>query len=283
MKTTTVMLFVLSTATLWGQVDTIMPTYPDAFTAQGKTADMASPKIFLLAGDDLVPQIANGELAGGQIFFTEWRIQNITDQEAEVDISYFDSDGDPLSLPSLAKGSVNSFIGILDLVPARGIRYARTWPIGAPVQVGYARVISDPPGAVVVTALYNNLIPGVPLFQAAIPMTTRNHNRFFVPYGNVAGQRSSVAVVSLTAQTITVNARDPQGVIQCTFSRPMTAGSHYPFIVQSELPCTVESEGVIEIAGPDPTIGGVAFTAQPADGNPGTGAFTTLQVAGPTP
>jgi len=245
---------------------------------------MASPKVFTLAGDDLVPQIANGELGGGQIFFTEWRMQNITDQEAEVDISYFDSDGDPLSLPSLDNdGQVRNYIGILTLVAGRGIQYGGTWPIGAPVQVGYARVISDPPGAVVVTALYNNLVPGVPLFQAAIPMTTRNHNRFFVPYGNLGGQRSSVAVVSLTAQTITVNARNPQGQIECTFSRAMTAGSHYPFIVQSELPCAVENEGVIEIAGPEPTLGGVGFTAQPADGNPGTGAFTTLQVAGPTP
>jgi hypothetical protein len=155
--------------------------------------------------------------------------------------------------------------------------------MGALVQVGYARVISDPPGAVAVIALYNNSIPGVPLFQAGIPMTTRNHNRFFVPYDNLSGSRSAVAVVVLTAQTITVNARDSNGVIECMFDRPMGAGSHYPFIVQSDLPCTVDSEGVIEVIGPDPTLGGVAFTAQPAGETPGAGAFTTLQVFGPTP
>ena len=285
MKKTILTLSLLSTATLLGQVERAIPTHPPELTAQGKTADMASAKVFPLAGDDLIPQIANGELAGGQIFFTSFRIQNVTDQQASVDVDYFDADGDPMPLPSrdTVTGEVNDFIGVTTLVPARGIRYASTWPIDAPVQLGYARVVSNPVGAVVVTALYNNEVPGVPLFQAGIPMTTRNHNRFFLPYGNIAGERSSVAIVSLTAQTVTVNARDPEGQVECTFTRAMSAGSHYPFIVQSELPCTAENEGVIEVAGPDPTLGGVGFTAQPADGVPGTGAFTTLQVFGPTP
>lgn len=276
----------LSTAALWGQIPEGLPIYPPELTAQGKTPDMASPKVFPLAGDDLVPQIANGELNGGQIFFTSWRIQNITGEDAAVDIDYFDADGDPLPLPSLVNadtGETQNFIGIRATIPARGIRYAGTWPVGAPVQLGYARVTSDPPGAVVATALYNNLVPGVPLFQAAIPMTTRSHRRFFVPYGNLNGQRSSVAVVSLTAQTITINARNSNGVIECMSDRPMTAGSHFAFIVQNELPCTVENEGVIEVAAPDPTLGGVGFTAQPANKVAGAGAFTTLQVFGPTP
>jgi len=286
MKATTPLLFVLlSTQFLWGQDPTaIVPIYPPEVTAQGKTAEMASPKVFPLVGDDLIPQIANGELGGGQIFYMLFLIENITGAEAQVDIDYLDADGDPMSLPSRnAEGQIQNFTGILSLVPARGIRYLTTWPFDAPVRVGYARVASTPPGAVTVTALYNNSIPGVPLFQTAIPMTTRNHNRFFVPYGNLSGQRSAVAVVSLTAQTITVNARDPNGIIECSFDRAMTAGSHYPFLVQSELPCTVDNEGVIEVAAPSPTLGGVAFTAQPAGEIPGAGAFTTLQAFGPTP
>jgi hypothetical protein len=61
MNLRTILTFLLvSAGTLLGQVDTVIPIYPAELTAQGKTADMASPKIFPLAGDDLVPQIANG-------------------------------------------------------------------------------------------------------------------------------------------------------------------------------------------------------------------------------
>ena len=147
------------------------------------------------------------------------------------------------------------------------------------MRVGYARVTSDPPGAVVVTALFNNLVPGSRLFQAAIPMTTRNHNRLYEVYNNRFGQRTSLALVSLTAQTVTVNARDTNGVIQCLFDRPMGPGEHFPFLVQNELACTVDNEGTLEVIGPDATLAAVGFTAQ----DEGLGAFTTLQVAGPTP
>lgn len=156
MKTSTLALLLLSATTAWAQVDTIVPIHPPELMAQGKTADMASAKIFPLAGDDLVPQMANGELGGGQIFFMEWRIQNITNAQATVDIDYFDSDGDPMAVPSREPdGTIQSFIGISAVVPANGIRYGGTWPFEAPVQLGYARVISNPPGAVVVTGLYN--------------------------------------------------------------------------------------------------------------------------------
>ena len=279
-------LLLLSAPLLWSQTSAGPTIYPPELTAKGKTADMASTKVFPLAGDDLLPQIANGELGGGQIFFTAFRIQNITGQAADVDISYLDGDGNPMPLQTLVNpetGATEDHIGIRDTIPANALRFATTWPSAAPIRPGYARVVSDPPGAIVVTALFNNLIPGVPLFQAGIPQTNRDHDHFFVPYGNRFDQRSSLAIVSLTAQTITVNARDTAGNIACMFTRAMGAGSHFPFLVQLELPCTEDSEGTIEVIGQAASMGAVAFTAQPAGETPGAGAFTTLQVFGPTP
>ena len=281
----------LSTSWLFGQGPAGPRIHPPELTAKGIPVGGSPSKVFVLAGDDVVPQIANGELGGGQIFFTDFTIQNITDAPADFIVDFFRADGTPMALPQLVSqnpDTTEDFIGLEDTIPAKGVRFSSTWPFGADVRIGYARVTSDPPGAVVVTALFGNLVPGSRLFQASIPMTTRNHNRLFSDYSNLFGQRSSLAVVSLTAQTITVNARDSEGVIACSFTRPMAAGEHFPFLVQSSLPCTEAfakgaigeaPEGTLEVFGPDESLAAVAFTAQ----DEGLGAFTTIQVAGPTP
>lgn len=248
------------------------------------------PKVFVLDGDDVIPQIANGELGGGQIFFTEFTIQNITDAPAEYIVDYFGPNGDPMLLPELVSANpeqTEEFIGFEGVIPAKGTRFYVTWPFGAEVRLGYAMVTSTPPGAVVVTALYNNLVPGSRLFQAGIPMTTRNHNRLFSFFTNSFGQRSSLALVSLTEQLVTVNARDFDGVTRCSFNRMMVAGEHFPFLVQNELPCTIDvlkgsgvaSEGSLEVFGSDASLAAVGFIAQ----DEGLGAFTTIQVAGEVP
>ena len=260
--------------------------------AKGIPASRAPAKVFVSPDDDVLPQIANGELDGGQIFFMEFTVQNVTDASAEYIVDYIGANGDALLLPELVNTDpeeTEEFIGFEGLVPANGVRFWTTWPFGADVRVGYARVTSNPPGAVVVTALYNNLVPGSLLFQASIPMTTRSHNRLFSVFTNRFGQRSSLALVSLTQQTVTVNARDIDGNIACMFTRAMGAGEHFPFLVLDELPCTAEvlskggglpaDEGTLEVVGPDASLAAVAFIAQ----DEGIGAFTTIQVAGPTP
>ncbi|MDA1312150.1 MAG: hypothetical protein O2968_02345 [Acidobacteria bacterium] len=288
---TLVSLLILTAPFLFGQRRVGPTIHPPELTARGIPAGSVRPKVFVLNGDDVIPQIANGELGGGQIFFTEFSIQNITDSPADFTLDYFGPNGDPLALPALVDVNpdvTEDFIGVADTVPANGVRFSTTWPFGADVRLGYAVVTSNPPGAVVVTALYNNLVPGSPLFQASIPMTTRNHDRLFSVYNNRFGQRSSLALVSLTEQLVTVNARDTNGITRCSFNRMMGAGDHFPFLVQNELPCTIEAlkggsglspEGTIEVVGPEGSLAAVGFVAQ----DEGIGAFTTIQVAGQVP
>ena len=241
----------------------------------------ARPKAFIRPGDDLVPQIANGELDGGHIFFTIFRIMNITDFPADVVISYFDANGDPMALPSLlddGKG-VGEFVGIADTVPGRAIRFGDTWPFDSPVQMGYAIVESDPPDSVAVIATYNNLVPGSRLFQASVPQTTSLHDRLFVPFDNVDDVRSSLALVSMTAQQVDIRARDFNGDVLCELTRFFNAFEHFPIGTQDLLSCTEAQEGVLEILGSDTSLGGVGFTADDV----GQGAFVTLPAFGDFP
>ena len=286
-----VSLLILAAPLLIGQGRIGPRIHPPELRARGIPEGTVRPKVFVLDGDDVVPQIANGELGGGQIFFTEFNIQNITNAPAEFIVDYVGPNGDPLPLPELVNEDpeeTEEFIGFEGSVPAKGVRFATTWPFGAEVRLGYAVVTSIPPGAVVVSALYNNLVPGSRLFQAGIPMTTRNHNRLFSVFTNRFGQRSSLALVSLSEQLVTVNARDSDGLTRCSFNRMMVAGEHFPFLVQNELPCTIEAlkggsglapEGTLEVFGPDASLAAVGFVAQ----DEGLGAFTTIQVAGEVP
>lgn len=257
--------------------------FPSA--ALAKRIPVVSPKArakaFVRPGDDLVPQIANGELDGGHIFFTIFRIMNITDFPADVLISYFDANGDPLSLPGLLDDgvSVGDFVGIADTIPGRAIRFGDTWPFDEPVQMGYAIVESDPLDSIAVIATYNNLVPGSRLFQASVPQTTRLHDRLFVPFDNVDDVRSSLALVSLTAQQVDIRARDFNGDVLCEQARFFNAGEHLPFLTQDFLPCTAGLEGILEVFGSDTTLGGVGFTAD----DQGQGAFVTLPVFGDFP
>ena len=278
-------LFLLVPAVLAAQAPTAASFRKFPSEALAKRIPVGSPtaraKAFVRLGDDLVPQIANGELDGGHIFFTIFRIINITDFPADVVISYFDANGDPMPMPSLLDDgvSIGDFVGIADTIPGRAIRFGDTWPFDEPMQAGYAIVESDRLDSIAVIATYNNLVPGSRLFQASVPQTTRLHDRLFVPFDNADEVRSSIALVSLTAQQVDIVARDFNGDVLCEEARFFNAGEHFPFLTEDFLPCTAGFEGLVEVFGSDTTLGGVAFTAD----DQGLGAFVTLPAFGDMP
>ena len=280
-----VALFLLVPVVLTAQAPTAESFRRFSSEALARRTPVGSPKArvkaFVRPGDDLVPQIANGELEGGHIFYTIFRIMNITDSPADVAISYFDANGDPLPMPSLLDDgvSIGDFVGIADTIPGRAIRFGDTWPFDEPMQAGYAIVESAPPDSVAVIATYNNLVPGSRLFQASVPQTTRLHDRLFVPFDNADEVRSSIALVSLTAQQVNIRARDFNGDVLCEQGRFFNAGEHFPFLTEAFLPCTLGAEGIVEVFGSDTTLGGVAFTADDL----GVGAFVTLPAFGDFP
>ena len=237
----------------------------------------ASKDAFVLPGDVVVPQIATGGDGTFGLFMT-FQFVNITNAPALVQVSFFDSPGNPMVLDFEQDGTPGTATFISKALGAKGSSFARTFPMGA-TKVGYARVLSTPANSVAVSATFNQAVEGRPLFQSFIPLSSAVQDRFLVPVLDVGSSTGSVALVSLVAQQVTLTALDTNGVALCSGTRTFAAGEHAAFIVRDfpALSCTANQTTVLEVEGPEKALSGVGITAQDS------GAFSTQPVYGPVP
>lgn len=238
-------------------------------------AAAGSKDAFVLAGDTVIPQIANG----GNGFFMNFQMVNITNSPATVTISFFAGDGTPMSVRYIQDGSTVSATTLSDTIAPRGIEFARTDITAPTVQIGYARVQSSPENAIAVSTAFNQVVPGRPLFQSFVPLSTALHNRFFVPFTNTGSSTSALAVVSLVAQTVTFRVRNNNGTELCSGTSVFPAGGHLAFVIETvqALACSANANGVIEVSAPGIGLSGFGITAEDS------GAFVTQPVYGEIP
>lgn len=231
------------------------------------------------AGDRFIPQIANGTLAGGHFSFMLYSFINITDAPATFELRFYDSSGIALVVPMFQEGGliVDAF-GLGAMLPPRSSGVGASAPANVSPTSGYALLTSDPEGAIVVTGIFNNQVPGERLYQASVPLTTFFHKRFYLGFTNEAGFVSSLAVISVAAQTVTFIIRDGLGVESCRQSRFFQAFEHFPFLIGDFLTCALNTRALLEVEGDG--IGGLSAVGFMA-GDQGLGAFTTLPVWGP--
>ena len=234
-----------------------------------------------LTGSADFPVTANAlqKIYGGgeaDAFFMKFQFVNPTAGPATVQLSFFDGAGDPMSIPYTQDGSSLTSATLTDTIAPGGVEFAVTGSSGA-VQIGYAVVQSTPENAVAVSAAFNQIVPGRPLFQSFIPLDTVLHDRFFVPYLNTGGFTGSMAIVSLVMQDVAVIARNNNGVELCRDTETVAAGSHRAFLIRDRLPCTLGNDGVVEVLGTAVGLAGFGLTAQD------DGAFVTQPVYGPRP
>ncbi len=227
---------------------------------------------FVLPGDQVVPQVATG----GDAFFMSFQFVNFTDRAASVRLSFFDGAGDPMMIPYEQHGAALTDDVLTDTIIAGGIGFAVTSSSG-PVRIGYALVESIPENAIAVSTAFNQIVPGRPLFQSFVPLSTALHDRFFVPVLNAGGFTGALAVVSLVAQDVTFSARSENGVDLCDDTLSFGAGEHVAFVIRDQLPCTAGVNGVLEVQGTSIGLAGFGITAQD------DAAFVTQPVYGQVP
>ncbi|MDA1315069.1 MAG: hypothetical protein O2968_17195 [Acidobacteria bacterium] len=144
--------------------------------------EQANEKRIIRPGDTLLPQAANGELAGGQAFFTFWEALNITSSTASFEVRFFDSNGSPMTVPIANPMNPTDFqnplqaIGFGGTLPPGASGGQLTIPFNAPVQIGYAAVTATPLESVAVIGVFNNLVPGERAYQASIPSIFQSKN-----------------------------------------------------------------------------------------------------------
>jgi hypothetical protein len=230
--------------------------------ADGNPQPQDAAKVFI---GNILPQIA----VGGA-WSTEIQLMNARfDDEAEpFTIRFLDENGDAMALPVVGQGMVTTVSGV---VQPRGAAFFEL--AGGPnTLVGIALAEAGTSGGVVMNAVLTQKVDGRPDFQASVPSTDRFGADFQFPYRNDGPYTTTVAFVSNADQTLTAIARDSAGTELCRVGRQMAFGQHVSFLISDPawLPCTADTQGVIEIV--------------PAEGGSGTmiaflfndqGAFTT--------
>lgn len=230
--------------------------------------EAASKDGFVVASNSVIPQIANG---GGR-FFMAFQLMNVTGAPATVTISFLDGQGDPMAIPFVQDGAQVTAATLSETIAPRGIEFAATQSVAATVQIGYARIQSEPANSVAVSTTFNQIVSGGPLFQAFIPLDNALQNQFFVPFINTGGFTGSMAIVSLAGQDVSIIARNNNGVELCRSEQTFAAGQHRSFLMRDELPCTVGVNGVVEVSAGDIGLSGGGLTAEDS------GAFVTQPV-----
>ena len=237
-------------------------------------ADEANSKDgFVVASNSVIPEIANG----GGSFFMAFQLMNVTAAPATVTVSFFDAQGDPMAIPFVQDGAQVTAATLSETIAPRGIEFAATQSAAATVQIGYARIQSEPANSVAVSTTFNQIVSGRPLFQAFIPLDNALQNQFFVPFINTGGFTGSMAIVSLSGQDISIIARNNNGVELCRSDQTFSAGQHQAFLMRDVLPCTVGVNGVVEVLGSEIGLSGFGLTAQDS------GAFVTQPVFAAAP
>ena len=125
--------------------------------------------------------------------------------------------------------------------------------------------------------LVNNMVPGRPLFQSFIPLSSALHDVFYVPYLNAGSFAGAIAVVSLVGQDVAFIARNNMGTELCRDEKSFAAGEHLAFLVADRLPCTADSDGVVEVRATSIGLSGFGLTGHV------DGAFVTQPVYGLVP
>ena len=162
------------------------------------------------------------------------------------------------------------------VIQGRGVSFATTSSSG-PVRIGYATVVSAPEDAVAVSSAFSQIVPGRPLFKAFVPLSSVLHAEFFVPFLNSNGQTASLAILSLTPQSLSLIARNQSGIELCRASLSLGGGRHDAFILHERLPCTRGADGLLHVQGTALGLSAFGLTAQD------DGAFVTQPVYSAAP
>ena len=226
------------------------------------------------SSNSIIPQVATGgSFQDG--FYTTFQLVNLSAEPISVSLSFFDSQGNAMVQPVSVDSGPPLLLLKADLtMPAKSMRFVNLVPDGA-VRVGWAKADSSVPGQLAVYTTFNQVTPGRPLFQTGIPFENTGQRTFMAPSLDAGPFTSSMALVSLKEQNVTLVARTPAGVELCRKVLAFTANQHRAFLTKDQLPCSTNIDSVIEVIGEATGVTGLSLSAHDS------GAFVTQTVLGP--
>jgi hypothetical protein len=214
-------------------------------------------------------------LAVAGLWKTIYTITNSGTVAAQARLNFFDDNGNPLPLsltypqtstaPQPAAATVDRTLG-----PGAILIIEASGPDNQATQQGWAQLLG--PSTISGFAVFRQSI-GAAQHEAVVPAETRNAGSYLVPFDNLAGFVTGIAVANAGTQAANVNVtiRDDNGVVLQSTTLTLSALGHSAFDVTVRFPVTAQRRGTVEFQSPTPgQISALAIRFNPA------GTFSTV-------
>lgn len=124
-------------------------------------------------------------------------------------------------------------------------------------------------------AIFRQRVQGSPDFEALVPLSAYDDSVFVMPYDNLEGFVTSMAILNPGANltsTVKVTIRDSTGATIATDSISLSPGQQQAFVIPDRLPATKNRVGTILFEGSTTRLSGLGFRFNPGH------AFATIPI-----
>jgi hypothetical protein len=215
------------------------------------------------------------QIASAGHWTTTFTLVNKGSSPAPAVVNFFDTNGSPLLLPlSFPQPALNGPPAAsrvpLTIGPGATVIFQTTGPPTQVTQTGWAQLLTN--GNIGGHAVYTQTV-GSSVQEAVVPIETRNPDAFVLPFDNVGGFSTGVAVANTTAAqaNIAVIIRDDTGAMLQVQTLTLPALGQISFDMATRFPTATGKRGTVEFGTP---VGG-QITVLGLRFNP-TGAFSTV-------
>jgi hypothetical protein len=215
------------------------------------------------------------QIASAGNWTTTFTLVNFGSTPAVAVLNFFDQNGSPLLLPlsfpqPATPGPPAAIRVPLSLGPGGTLIIQTTGPNTQPTQTGWAQLLTN--GNIGGHAVFTQTVGGSTQ-EAVVPIETRKPDAFVLPFDNVSGYNTGVAVANTTAAqgNIAITIRDDTGTLLQSQTLTLPAMGQTSFNLVTRYPVTVGRRGTVEFGTP---VGG-QITVLGLRFNP-TGAFSTV-------
>lgn len=230
-------------------------TYGDKFAARAVTraaggsgtigtgtAGSVAPQreVTVFAGDDALPQMANGDGWKTQIFLV-----NLSTVSMPFQVDFWTSAGGFWQLAITGVGTGDQLTGTLG--PGASVVF-ETSGQGALAQ-GWGELTYDTNvGRIGGFGVFRQSVAGRPDFEAVAPLSSLFDKVLILPYDNTGGFTTGVACVNgagSAGATITATIRDEAGATYATDTIQLPASGHTAFTMPARVPATAGRRGTV--------------------------------------
>ena len=212
-------------------------------------------------------------------------IVNLDPQPATYQLRTFDTSGNPLAL--ILNGTMSTtFSGT---IPGLSSVTLSTPGTSSDLLQGWADLTSS--GRIRAQLMFDQMIPGQSVFEAAVPAIGDGQTALAMPYDNTGGLVTGVAVANSggSESSVQMLVRDELGAITDIKTLKLAAGAKTAFVLTEQAPNSAGKRGLIVLVAPTSSISvlalrfnGPAFTTLPiAPIDPATGV--PISGSGPPP